>query len=109
MGKWRKGLVTWFSPGDIPALESHPAGVGLQYAGYQAQQSRLSRPIGTDQANDLIPANLEANPVDCSQTAEALGKLLNLEKRRCHPIPPLAPLSVPCAIPFPRLSSGAHP
>jgi hypothetical protein len=75
-------------PGYVLAPVSDPSRVRPQNTGNQAQQRGLPGPVGANQANDLITADLEADLLDRRQAAEALGQFLNFEKRRAQLIPP---------------------
>ena len=67
---------------DVDALEGDaPAVDRLQPVG-AAQQRRLARAAGADQADDLAAVNLEADAVERHQRAVALDHLLEQQDRR---------------------------
>ena len=59
-------------PGHVVAEELHAAGGHRQRAGDEVEHRRLAGAVGTDQADDLARAHVEADVVDRDQAAEAL-------------------------------------
>ena len=64
------------------ALELNLAGSQRQHAGDQIECRALARAVGADQPDDAAALNLEADIVDCDQTAEGFSRALRLQQRR---------------------------
>jgi hypothetical protein len=62
-----------------PAEDAHRTGRGAQKIEAEADGRRLARPVGTQVTEDLSPPDLEIEPVDRGQRAEALGQLPGLD------------------------------
>ena len=68
-------------PGDVSPVEAHGAAIREQVAGDHAEQARLTRPVGADDAECLSRRHVEGEILDDRHLAEPLGDLVKLQQR----------------------------
>src|SRR5690606_11661127 len=76
---------------DGPALQEHPAAVGLVEAADDVEQGALARAVGADEAEDGAPGHGEGDSLEGLQAAEGLLDLVNFQERPAafgHPASP---------------------
>ena len=74
--------AVWRKPRDVLSQEPHRARFGLEKPGEDAEQRRLSRPVGTDERGDAPGRNGEARIVDRFEAAEAQGQMARFQHVR---------------------------
>ncbi len=84
-------------PGDVAPLEADGARIGFVQAGHEIEQRRLSRAIGTDDADQLGVAHVQIDAIDGRQSPESTGQSADFKQRRhrapswrCAPPSPLS-------------------
>src|SRR5579883_2668400 len=67
---------------DLAPFEAHPSAIGRIKAGDDIDAGRLAGAVGADEAEDLAWLQMEGQPVQRAEAAEALDEPLDLEQRR---------------------------
>src|SRR5690242_2539083 len=81
--------LEWRYPGDVTAIDDDSAHGGLQMAGDQVEQRRLSGAVRADHRSNLALCHGEIDAADGLEAPERLGKVLHLKHfsppRERHP------------------------
>ena len=68
-----------------PIEHKHMAGLDLPCAGYDAEQRRLSDPVGPDQADHAAGRQLDRDRVECNRTSVTLRDIVKARDRCGQP------------------------
>src|SRR5205807_2177090 len=71
----------WWCPGDVAAGENHSAAIGRRQTRDHIEQGRLSRAVGTPDAEDLATPDLEAEILDRRHGAEIFADAMADQQR----------------------------
>ena len=72
--------------GDVAALERDAAGVGVQMAGQEIEQSRFAGAVRADHGGDALRRHVEAHAADRGETAEGFADVADIKHRAASAI-----------------------